>query len=115
MIQASESIIRFCIPPEAFINNDGELLYQDIYRYIKKAFSISPWYIDIPLYLMQTFFFVCVFLRYQKKFSQITPNQQENFVRAWCSFGRPFDGLIRLYRSLTLLKYYEQDFPGKNV
>ena len=109
MINPSRSIIRYCIPDASLTAEQLNVLYSDIYAYINSVFLITPWYIALPISVIQILFDVTVFLRHFRSFGNLTIAQQQKFVIYWCGLGRPFEGLIRLYRSLVLLKYFESN------
>ena len=107
MINPSKSIISFCIPGADFQKNQLDVVYSDIYFYIENVFLIAPWYVRFPVIIIQIAFNVIVFLKYFRCFENLTRVEQQKFIIYWCKLGRPFEGLIRLYRSLVLLKYFE--------
>jgi len=102
------ALVEYCIPTTAHLSLEIKAqLINEIYQYLDQAFLRMPWSLAIPLWHVQKLFQLIAILSCGSRFSHQSQVQRELFVRKWCKWGRPFEALIRLYRSFVMLSYYE--------
>ena len=102
------ALVEYSLPATPHLSDLARIqLYDDIYSYIDQAFFLMPWSLAIPLWHFQKLFELSAFLRYGQRFSHQSQVKRDVFVLRWCQCGRPFEGLIRLYRSFVMLLYFE--------
>lgn len=102
------ALVEHCLPTTAHLSFVArERLTIDIYNYLDKAFLLMPWYLIIPLWHIQKLFQLSAFLSCGYRFSHQSQVQREIFVQRWCQRCRPFEALIRIYRSFVMLLYFE--------
>ncbi|HVY13060.1 MAG TPA: hypothetical protein VHB73_05795, partial [Alphaproteobacteria bacterium] len=68
---------------------------KDVASFLRREFSMLPWFIAAPMLAMQLLFLAGAALAPQ------------NFAQRWERLGLPFQALLRLYRSLILLAFLE--------
>jgi len=102
------ALVEYCIPTTGHLSPLIKTqLINDIYQYLDEAFLRMPWSLAIPLWYIQKLFQFVAILSCGSRFSHQSQAQREVFVSKWCMCGRPFEALIRLYRSFVMLSYYE--------
>jgi len=102
------ALVEFSIPATPHLSTQARArLIDDIYSYLNQAFLLMPWSLAIPLWHVQKLFQLSAFLSCGHRFSHQSEAQREVFVLRWCQRGRPFEALIRLYRSFVMLLYFE--------
>ena len=80
----------------------------DVTLFLADECAMLPWFIAIPLNIMQNLFMVSAWCSQSGTAFQVqTDVQQQRFMRHWYRLGAPFQALIRLYRSLVMLAYME--------
>ena len=105
------ALVKYSIPTASHLSPQiKSQLTEEIYLYLDQAFLLMPWSLAIPLWHVQKLFQLSAFLSCGRRFSHQSQAQQEIFVRRWCQWGRPFEALIRLYRSFVMLSYFEHPF-----
>lgn len=103
-----KALIEFTLPSQPSLSPDHRnLIILEINDYLDRAFLLMPWYLAIPLWHIQKLFQLSAFISSGRRFSELPQGQREKFVLMWCQLGRPFEALIRLYRSLVLVFYFE--------
>lgn len=91
--------------------NEGNVYdceYEDGWKYIESAFHGFPWYVGLPVGLMQIFFHFYCILKNGYSFGKCSYKKKKSYIKLWCSIGRPCESLVRLYYSLMLLVLYEK-------
>lgn len=102
------ALVEYSVPTAAYLSlTDRVRLTDDIYNYLDRAFLLMPWSLAIPLWHVQKLFQLSAFFSCGQLFSRQSQAQREIFVHRWCQWGRPFEALIRLYRSFVMLSYFE--------
>lgn len=108
-----KSLVEHCTPPTPHLSiHERTNLTSEIYLYLADAFLLMPWYVAFPLWNIQKLFKFFAFITSGKNFRHLSEAQREIFINKWCKFGRPFEALIRLYRSFVLLIYFEHPLIG---
>lgn len=103
-----KALIEFALPSQPSLSPDvRNLVILEINDYLDRAFFLMPWSLAIPLWHIQKLFQLSAFISGGRCFSAQPKAQREKFVLMWCQLGRPFEALIRLYRSLVLVSYFE--------
>ena len=104
----SRALVEYSIPTASHLPPQIKVqLIDEIYQYLDQAFLLMPWSLAIPLWHVQKLFQLSAFFSCGQPFSHQSQPQREVFVRRWCQWGRPFEALIRLYRSFVMLSYFE--------
>jgi hypothetical protein len=103
-----KALVDFTLPNQPSLPANTRIrITLEIYDYLDQAFVLMPWSLAIPFWNIQKLFQLIAFVSQGRSFSAQSQSQRERFVLMWCKFGRPFEALIRLYRSLVLLYYFE--------
>ena len=105
-----QALIDFAIPSwTALSSADAAVVREDVRSFLEREFLKIPWFIKYPMAIMQL-----IFLLYARIKSKWIPFSKLDSVRkndvildANVRLGMPFQVLIRLYRSLTLLAFME--------
>lgn len=110
-----KALIEYALPNHPPLPPDiRNLVHNQICDYLDQAFLLMPWSLSIPLWHLQKLFQLTAFITQGRRFSMQSESQRENFVLMWCKFGRPFESLIRLYRSLVLVSFFEHPLVYRN-
>ena len=107
-MKPSISLIRHCISELGEIDEaDQDEFFFDVHLYIKNAFSLSPWYFKCPFTIIQILFFIYAYFCFWRLFENQSLPERELTIKKWSRISKPSESLIKVYRSLVMLNYYE--------
>lgn len=89
-------------------HSDRRQVTIDVERFVASECRLLPWFIAMPMGMLQMAFFVMASLsQHGLPFKRQTQEQQQRFIKLWSKLGKPCQALLRLYRSLVMLAYLE--------
>lgn len=96
-------LIKIFMPSWPELSDDAyQKILSDVAAFLKIEFTLTPWFIALPMALLQILFSTVLTLSGAR-----SQAEQQRVITHWERCGVPFQAFIRLYRSLTLLAYME--------